>query len=424
MSIIEASRKHFSQEEPNSLVSLNKVCNILSENNEFVMDVLDCFFIKNDKQSLKMPIIIGNTKQLLDDIKQLDLQTEKIDVTVNLKDIFLEHILENDHVLFHIYGLQDPDLLKAIKADHLVVESQYSSRGDIMEYYQFSKFSKFLHANDMDAYAKQIWDKLRVEANKNIKCMARLIYHKADEKFYIRAVTSENGYKKYGVNFSILVTLLAINDYVQNRQEHAFIESYNIDDSHIIMSIQFDRKIKLDDDMYLTLGISLENDEIRQSSVSLNAEFKVIYQNEKKESSIILKPSRYQKAQGNYSEDMLTFTHGMNVKTAIEKISDLPILIDRFIELISNNAIGIKSIKDPNQVKDFIQHKIQNSRKEEFIGYKEAVVRKLTRIDVNSVFDLFELLRDVEELFGDDILSRNFWRQKLYDVLINHGRDE
>ena len=69
----------------------------------------------------------------------------------------------------------------------------------------------------MDDYARQIWDTLRFMTNKDKKCMARLIYHIADEKYYIRAVASENGYKKYGVNFSALVTLLAVNQYVKER---------------------------------------------------------------------------------------------------------------------------------------------------------------------------------------------------------------
>lgn len=176
--------------------------------------------------------------------------------------------------------------------------------------------------------------------------------------------------------------------------------------------------------MYLTLNLTLENDEIRQSSVTLNAEFRVVYKKDDKESDIILKPTSYQKEHGTYSEDMLTYSHGMNVETAIERISSLPVLIDKYIDLVSKNAIAIKSIKNPKQVKDFIQQRIQLSRKEEFLGYKAAVVQKLASIEVNSIFDLFELLRSVEELFGDDIKSKSFWRQKLYDALINRGKDD
>lgn len=82
--------------------------------------------------------MVGNVRQLLADIEELDQQTDKIDVIVNLKDIYLEKVLENDHVLFQLFGITDPNLIKAIQADRLIVESQYSARTDIMEYYQFS----------------------------------------------------------------------------------------------------------------------------------------------------------------------------------------------------------------------------------------------------------------------------------------------
>lgn len=424
MSIIKETRAKYPQEEPQSLASLKQVCSTLSHDNVFVNEILDCYSIEHNDVSMKQPLDIGNVKQLLADISKLDEQTKKIDATVGLKDIYLEKVLENDHVLFHLYGITDNELITAIQADHLIVESQYSARTDIMEYYQFSKFAGFLHANKMDEYAQQIWETLRVNINRDKRCMARLIYHIAENKYHIRAVASENGYKKYGVNFSILVILLAVNEYVKKNKEHAFIESYSIDDSHVVLSIQFDRRIQLDNGMYLTLNLSLENDEIRQSSVAINAEFRVVYNKDGRESDIILKPTAYLKERGAYSEDMLTYSHGMNVKTAIDRISNLPTLIDKYIELVSKNALAIQSIKNPQQVKEFIQQKVQNARKEEFVGYKQAVIEKLASMDVHTVFDLFELLRNVEELFGDDIKSKNFWRQKLYDALINRGKGE
>ena len=424
MSIIKATRKQYSQEEPNSLASLKQAYSVLSQDNEFIDEVLNCFSIKNDEQTMKEPLLIGNVKQLLADISDLDQQTEKIDAIVSLKNIHLGNSLENGHAIFNIYGIQEEELIKRFKADHLTVESQYSARTNILEYYNLSKFASFLNANHMDAYAQQIWETLRTSELQDKKCMARLIYHTKDQKYYIRAVASENGYRRYGINFSVLVALLAVNEYVKSRQEHAFIESYEIDDSRITMSIQFDRRIRLDEDMYLTLNLSLENDEIRQSSVILNAEFRIVYKKEEKESSIFIKPTNYLKNHGTYSQDMLTYSHGVNVKTAIEKVSELPTLIDKYIEQVSKDAVDIKSIKKPQLVKEFVQQKIKNARKDEFVGYKPEVIKKLANMEVNSVFELFELLRKVEELFGDDIKSKNFWREKLYEALIKRGKED
>lgn len=424
MSIIKATRKQYPQEEPNSLASLKQAYSVLSHGNEYIDEVLNCYSIKNDEQAMKDPLLIGNVKQLLADISDLDQQTEKIDAIVSLKNIHLGNSLENGHVLFNIHGIQEEELIKRFKADHLTVESQYSARTDILEYYNLSKFASFLNANHMDAYAQQIWETLRTSELQDKNCMARLVYHIKDQKYYIRAVASENGYRRYGINFSVLVALLAVNEYVKSRQEHAFIESYEIDDSRITMSIQFDRRIRLEEDMYLTLNLSLENDEIRQSSVILNAEFRVVYKKEDRESGIFIKPTNYLKNHGTYSQDMLTYSHGVNVKTAISKVSELPKLIDKYIEQVSKDAVDIKSIKKPQVVQEFIQQKIKNARKDEFVGYKPEVIKKLASMEVNSVFELFELLRKVEELFGDDIKSKNFWREKLYEALIKRGKED
>lgn len=190
------------------------------------------------------------------------------------------------------------------------------------------------------------------------------------------------------------------------------------------MSIQFDKRIRLDEDMYLTLNLSLENDEIRQSSVILNAEFRVVYKKDEKESDIFIKPTNYLKEHGAYSQDMLTYSHGVNVKTAINKVAELPKMIDKYIEQVSKDAVAIKSIKEPKLVQEFIQQKIKNARKDEFVGYKPEIIKKLASMEVNSVIELFELLRKVEELFGDDIKSKNFWREKLYEALIKRGKED
>ncbi len=35
----------------------------------------------------------------------------------------------------------------------------------------------------------------------------------------------------------------------------------------------------------------------------------------------------------------------------------------------------------------------------------------------------FDALRCVEELFEDDIQSRNYWQKKMYELLVERGRD-
>ena len=107
-----------------------------------------------------------------------------------------------------------------------------------------------------------------------------------------------------------------------------------------------------------------------------------------------------------------------------EKIKDLPLYIERYVDRVSEYAKEIIDIKNPGEVKRFIIDTVSKAKKSEFAQYKEDVLRTLAAIESDSIFNLFEALRSVEELFGDDIVSREYWRSKLFDMLFSRGRDE
>ena len=325
MGILKTINRHFDAEQPNSLVSYNRAINVLSRDNEFIEEVLNCFAVTPEIR--KHPLTIGNVSPLFADIQSLDEQDWKIDIPVPLRNIDLVKVLPNDYALFRISGIKDAELIKTLQADNLEVESRYSARSDLLDYYSLSKFASFLHDHNLDAYARTILDHLHTHLEEQVSCSARLLYHKEDAKYYLRAVTSEKGYKDYGINFSVLVALLAVDAYAKVTQDSVFIDSYSIDDSRVSLSFQFAREIPLRDGMSLSLNLLLENDEIRQSSVSLNAIFKVKYGEDGR--SLFFKPTAYQKKDGEYSTDMLTYTHGMKVSTVYERISTLPLLISK-----------------------------------------------------------------------------------------------
>ena len=423
MGILKNKTGHFNASQPDSLVSLRKAVEVLSHDNEFTNEVLRCFSINPESpEQIKQPLRVGNVKQLLDALADLDDQDWKIDVPTELHSIDLEKVLENDYAQFHLYGIKNPDLVKAIRADHLQVESRYSARSDMLEYYNFSKFASFLHLHQMDPYAKSIWEHLQRTIGEEKRCSARLLYHKEEDKYYLRAVTSELGYKNYGINFSVLVALLAVDSYARSNNDIVFIDQYNVDDSTVDLSFQFSKQVSLGKGMSLSLNLLLNNDEIRQSSVAMNAMFKVQY--DKDGNSLYLKPASYEVKPKQYVADMLTYTHAMKVSTVYKKIKTLPVLIEKYIQQVKDNADAILNIKDPQIIKDHLLRKVERARKEEFMGYKEAVIKKIISMEVKTVFDLFEVLRSVEELFGDDIRSRTFWRERLYETLINRGKND
>ena len=423
MGILVNRTGHFTATQPNSLVSMRQAIAILSQGNEFTEEVLRCFSINpDDPEQMKQPLSVGNVKDLLDDLALLDSQNWKVDVATELHNIDLEKVLENDYALFHLYDIKDKALLKAINTDNLQVESRYSARSNMLDFYDFSKFASFLHTHQMDAFARSIWVQLQKSIGEKKRCSARLLYHKEEGKYYLRAVTSEQVYKNYGINFSVLVALLAIDSYAKSNNDIVFIDRYRVDDSTIDLSFQFSRQVNLGKGMSLSLNLLLNNDEIRQSAVSMNAMFKVQY--DKDGNSLYLKPNSYEVKPGQYITDMLTYTHAMKVSSVYEKIKTLPVLIAKYTQQVKDNAETILTIKDPQIIKEHLLRKVQKARKEEFAIFKESVIQKLISMEVKTVFDLFEVLRSVEELFGDDIRSRSFWREKLYETLIIRGKNE
>ena len=75
MGILKTINRHFDAEQPNSLVSYNRAINVLSRDNEFIEEVLNCFAVTPEIR--KHPLTIGNVSPLFADIQSLDEQDWK-----------------------------------------------------------------------------------------------------------------------------------------------------------------------------------------------------------------------------------------------------------------------------------------------------------------------------------------------------------
>jgi hypothetical protein len=226
-------------------------------------------------------------------------------------------------------------------------------------------------------------------------------------------------YKDFGLNFSIFVALISLDKYIQQSNRQIFIDHYSIDDSSLYISFAFQDSMRIDDKLSLSFNLILENDEIKRNAVSFNCAFKLTYTDTETTNEIYLRPKGLQKEGTNYPTDLLTYSHKGNVSSVLEQIKELPVLVDFFIKQVGEDAKKISTMSNLDDVKKLISDKIRNSRKPEFQIYKEKIFKKLMSISVDSIYKLFELLREVEELFEhDDVVSRDFWRLKLYEALI------
>lgn len=409
--------------DSDSFVTHYQLMRLLERASLYKNDLLDVFKIKEneEEEDEKLIIKIGNARQLIDAITSLDDQCEKIDIKTKVKDVYLDKMLEEEKAIFEVFHIENESIIKRIKSDKLVAETAYSAKSDILDYYNLSKFANYCRDLKYEDLLVNIKDYLNEKNlnNRDVRKL-RIVYKKDTNKFHIRAFTSSEDYKDYGINFSVFVALVSLGRYANKNQREIYINSYSVDDSTIYVSFTLDGKIKINENLSLSTSIILENDEIKRSSVSFNGLIKLNYVEGDKESSIYLRPTGVKKENSQTPVDLLTYPHRGSVKTVFDKIEKLPELIDFFADQVKNDTKRISSIEDPNLVKEFIADKIKHSQKEEFKVFKVPIYKKLMKVNVDSTFTLFSLLREVEELFGsDDIISLNFWRNKLYQALVD-----
>lgn len=422
MSILNKKLRHFTNNVlVQSMTSLENAIAVLSRDNEYVDKILECFSVDKTKEKV---IQIGNVKNLLEDIFDLDSMAEKKDLRVKVRDIVLDKMLEDEAALFTLYGISDLDLVKKLHADHIQVKSRYSAKNDVLEIHKLGKFANFCRDNKWSDLLDYINEYIRNHTKNDEFCSARLIRPIESDRYLLRAVTSDKVYRNYGINFSVLVALLSVNRYAISTKSDVFIDNYQIDDSRVYLSFRLGAPVRISDNLELSFSLILENDEIKDSSVSFSGVFQLMYTSGGRNTNITLRPNTFHyPGEMSYNTDMLTYTHSMSVEKVYDKISNLPLYIEKYVSQVAKYARAIIDIKNPNEVKSFIVEAVSKAKKDEFSKYKEDVLRKLAAIESNSIFDLFEALRSVEELFGDDIVSREYWRKKLFTLLFSRGKD-
>ncbi|MAC94756.1 MAG: hypothetical protein CMC96_04565 [Flavobacteriales bacterium] len=398
-------------------MTTTKLLKTLEKRIEFKDKLISTFKVEEDKPQV---IKIGNSKSLIDSILEVDSKCHKVDINAQIKDIHLKKMLEAEKAEFEIFNISDEYILKNNQSDLLIGETTYTAKSDLLDYYSFSKFANYCRDKDFSDLIDTIKEYLfsKNSANTDQKSL-RLVHKFEDDKYYIRALTSTNGYQDFGINFSVFVALVALADYVEKSNNEIYINKYKVDDSHIYVSFALRNEFKVNEKITLSFNLVLENDEIKRNAVSFNGIFKLRWEESDKKSEIYLKPTGVKKEDKNHPVDLLTYQHRGNVQGVFDKIQKLPDLIDFFISQVSEDAKRISRISHPDDIRKFIRDKVKNSRKAEFQTYKKDILNKLMSVSVTNTFKLFELLREVEDLFEhDDIVSINFWRTKLYESLI------
>lgn len=414
--ILRKKEAHFTDFDEQSFVRIEKLLD-LKVKEDYKDELTELYSLEDNREEI---LKIGNCKALIDSLLDLDASCTKKDLRSKIKNVQLKRLFEKEKALFEIFEIKDEEILLQNGSDILEVETAYSAKSDILDYYSLSKFANYCRDLEYDTLVENIRDYLKIknETNEEERSL-RLIYNNEDEKYYFRALTSADGYKDYGINFSVIIALLALDSYSEDNAEEIYINSFVVDESTIYVSFQLTNGIVLTPNLSLKFTLILENDEIKRNAVSFNGVFALIFNDNGQESEIFLKPKGMKSDRSELTSDLLTYRHSGSISNVIEKVGLLPELIKEYIEQVGEDAKNILEIEHPDDVRKLIARKIKYSQKPEFKTYKDRVFNSLMGNNVTNVFGLFELIRNVEDLFEHtDVVSKDFWRTKLYESLI------
>lgn len=413
--ILQKRELHFKDFDAQSFVKVNKLLN-LEIKEEYKEELKELYSLEENREQV---LKIGNAKSLIDALLDLDNACLKIDIESKIRNIQLKRLFEKEKAIFEIFEIDNELINSRTHSDILEVETAYSAKHDILEYYSLSKFANYCRDLDYEDLVDSIKNYLKVKNESNEdECSLRILYHNEQEKYYLRAITSKDGYKDYGINFSILIALIALNKYVEDNSEEIFINTFVVDDSTTYISFQLNNSITLNSNLSLRFSLILENDEIKRNAVSFNGMFTLTFKDNNRESEIFLKPKGMKSDENSFVSDLLTYRHSGGIDNVVEKIEKLPELIKEYIGQVAEDAKKIIEIQNPNDVKKLIANKVKYSKKPEFKIYKDQIFNKLMGNNVDNIFALFELLRNVEDLFEHtDVISKDFWRTKIYESL-------
>lgn len=415
--IIKNISNGFKQAEPGHLVSSKDLISLFDKRDEFKEDLMRVFRVNEDELEIFQ---IDNAKQLIQAVLEIDNKCDKIDIVTKLKDVHLVKMLEQEKAKFEIFDIKNDQIAKVIKSDKLDAESRYNAKHDILEEYHFSKFANYCRDNKYDDLIDKVEEYIRKnKSSTDLKIGLRFVYLKETGEFLIRSKTSESAYKDFGVNFSVFTAIVSIGRYAKESGYTIYVDNFRVDESTIYVSFQLSKVLKIADDLQMKINLTLENNEIGEGAVKFNGVCKLIYTNNGEESSIFIKPKGIKDKAKGYSVDLLTYAHRGKVDKVYEQLESLSHRITLFIDQVAEEAPRIVELSHTDDVKKLIARKVKYSQKEEFKQYKKPILDKLAKISVDSTFKLFELLGEVEQLFGhQDVISRDFWRQKLYEALI------
>lgn len=412
MSIVKRkSQKTAKKESLDDGISVYEALNLIRKS-EYFDEIYEIFQIKEFENDF---INIKGANLIVEQLIKSDEECLKLDIDCELSDVNIEKFTEENQIIFEFANIKDENVLKKTKSDLIYAESTYSVKSEYLnDMYQVEKYLDFCMKNRFQDIIKKNLEMLKEKNELNKKAKKFRLLKREDNKYFVRGITSVDSYKDYNLRISLFIALIELHKLIKFKSHNYFVSSYSFTESDLKVTFKSSTAKKITNNIEIGFALELVNDEIRRDAVKFNGIFTVIMGN----SEIYVKPEETKAS-------ILSFTHSVNIDTIKEKLNNLNERINIFINDTVDDARSIKILEKPDLFREHLVQKIHNSRNVEFNKLYKAQIKSLLSNKVKTIFELAEIFNNINIVIADEhISSLDFWRYKLYQVLMDEVRDK
>ncbi len=373
-----------------------------------VIEAFDVDALKNDFIEIK------GAQGLVDTLMEADEEYEKIDIDSILSNVRLDKYTPDKQIILEMSNIKDKTILTKTKSDMLRAESLYSVRSEYLNMFGIDKYLEFCQANDYQDIIDINIDMLNDKADNNNKSKKFRLLKDEDNKYYVRGITSTNVYRDYNLRFSLFIALIELHKLNKYKGLSFYVHSYSLTESDLQVIFKTTRTSQVSKDTKIGFALELVNDEIKRDAVKFNGIFTVFMGKQE----VYVKPEETKSS-------ILSFSHSIGIEKLQERLSTLYIVINDFIGDTIEDAKKIKVLAAPDLFREHLLMKVQFSKNSEFNKLYKSQIQSMLSNKVRTIFELATIFDKIELLIEDEhISSLDFWRYKLYQVLMDEVKNK
>lgn len=330
---------------------------------------------------------------------------EKQDLVSTLENVTF---FNQDEFTINFHNIDDSGKFPNVK--NILAYPIYSAQRDFFNsLFGMDKYAKnLIENNHKDIVVKNLE---LLKSVKKIEKKYRLLYHKTDEKYYLRAIVSKDNYFDYNNSVAVVIGLLTLFEEMKNSGGMVYsLKLCEYNESNIRMIFDTSETKEIEGIGFVRNIIEVSNDEIKREALKFYGICSIIYNERSKSGEIFIKPTDVQ-------SKIFSIKHNQKASTAIPILAEIKNAKNIHDELY-NDILDIKKIKNTEQIKFLVKRKIENSKNEDIKKFQNKIFNELTLTSTKNILDLLKLFDKVQILAEEDIEASEYLRFVFYEALM------